>query len=574
MLKRSRLFFTLILLTVFAAACSTNQPEDVQTEASEAQVVQGQYIVVLNSGLNLQSASPEAFSAEVQSVASSMGVQMKSDLQLINAFVTENMSASDVARLEADPRVKYVEKDTIVSISQQSNPPAWGIDRIDQRRLPLNKRYNYGTDGRGVNIYIIDTGINPNHNEFRGRVGRGFDALDGGAPDDCNGHGTHVASTAAGTRTGVAKGATVYGVRVLDCEGFAPNSEVIEGMQWVARNAKKPAVANMSLGGGASKASDDAATALVRAGITTAVAAGNHINNRIVGPIPNGGKACNTSPARARDVITVAATDIRDSRAPFSNFDNCVEIFAPGAEINGADWRGNNDFRKLSGTSMASPHVAGAAARILQSNRRASPAQVLKIMRDSATRNIIKDPKGSPNLMLYMPSSGNPNPGNPNPGDPGPKPDPNNMLFDFGTPNSPLQAGYTRVSEKTTKGDYYWKNQGVLHSRDRGAQKGINNLNRDFVFGKSPRTFEAKARNGRYRVLVTLGDTKNFHDRMAIKAEGKLAVQGIGRPAGPPKNTREFIVDVRDGAISIEFSDRGGRDPHWVVNRVAIRRVR
>jgi subtilisin family serine protease len=272
----------------------------------------------------------------------------------------------------------------------------WGIDRIDQRDLPLSTTFSYVNTGLGVTAYIVDTGIRLSHTQFTGRVSSGYDAIDGGSADDCNGHGTHVAGTVGGTTVGVAKGVSLVAVRVLDCGGSGTWSGVVAGVDWVAANAVKPAVANMSLGGGASTTLDDAVARAINAGVTFVVAAGNG---------NTGGKAqpaCNYSPARVPAAITVGATGSTDAKASYSNYGTCVDIFAPGNSILSAWYTSDTAGNTISGTSMASPHVAGVAALYLQSNGAASPATVSNALTSGATVGKVTNAgTGSPNRLLF-----------------------------------------------------------------------------------------------------------------------------------------------------------------------------
>ena len=242
-----------------------------------------------------------------------------------------------------------------------------------------------------MRAYVIDTGINTTHNDFGGRATSGYDAVDGGAATDCNGHGTHVAGSVGGTTYGVAKGVSLVAVRVLDCAGSGTNSGVIAGMDWVTANHVKPAVANMSLGGGASTAIDDAVNRMHNAGVTVVVAAGNENQN-----------ACNVSPSRAANAITVGATTSSDARASYSNFGSCVDVFAPGSSILSAWYTSNTATNTISGTSMASPHVAGVAALYLQGTPSATPATVANAIVTTATSGVVTSSgTGSPNLLVY-----------------------------------------------------------------------------------------------------------------------------------------------------------------------------
>ncbi|WP_373064520.1 S8 family serine peptidase [Gemmatimonas sp.] len=292
-----------------------------------------------------------------------------------------------------NPNVASVEQDQVITADATQSPATWGLDRIDQNNLPLNSGYSYTTTGAGVTAYIIDTGILPSHNEFGGRVSSiGFTAIiDGRGTTDCNGHGTHVAGTVGGTTYGVAKSVALVAVRVLGCTGSGSTSGVIAGVDWVTSNPARPAVANMSLGGSASSTLDNAVANAVIAGVTFVVAAGNSSVD-----------ACNSSPARAAAALTVGATTSSDARATYSNFGTCLDIFAPGSSITSAWSTSNTATNTISGTSMASPHVAGVAALYLQGNTTASPATVAAALVTNATANVVTTPgTGSPNRLLY-----------------------------------------------------------------------------------------------------------------------------------------------------------------------------
>ncbi len=355
-----------------------------------AKAIPGHYIVVLE---DYAAGEPGEFSQAGQLtdvlVSAYGGKVNKHFNKAINGYAAE-MTEDEALALSEDPRVRFVEEDQIVSINATQTGATWGLDRIDQRNRPLSGTYTYNYTGSGVRAYIIDTGIRTTHSQFGGRATVGFDAF-GGNGQDCNGHGTHVAGTVGGSTYGVAKSVSLRAVRVLNCSGSGTNSGVIAGVDWVRANRQLPAVANMSLGGGASSALDTAVNNAINSGVTFVVAAGNENQN-----------ACNVSPARTAAAITVGSTTSTDARSSFSNWGTCVDIFAPGSSITSAWSTSNTATATISGTSMASPHVAGAAALYLQANPGASNATVRNALVNGSTANVVTNPgTGSPNRLLY-----------------------------------------------------------------------------------------------------------------------------------------------------------------------------
>ncbi|GAA5127052.1 S8 family peptidase [Haloechinothrix salitolerans] len=361
--------------------------------ANSEQAIDGSYIVVFKDGVSASSVGTKARAHET-----TYGADVTHEYDSAIRGYAATMSEKEAKRVAADPAVDYVEQDSTVSVAtDQTNPPSWGLDRIDQRDLPLDDVYSYSTSASNVDVYVLDTGIRTTHDDFEGRATWGTNTTGDGNDSDCQGHGTHVAGTVGGAAHGVAKEVSLTAVKVLDCDGYGSNSGVIAGIDWVTENASGPSVANMSLGGGATTAIDDAVRNSIESGITYAVAAGN-----------SNADACDYSPARTPEAITVGATKPSDERptdwpnGQGSNYGSCVDLFAPGDEITSAWIGSDSDTNTISGTSMASPHVAGAAALYLAANPTANPQDVHDAIVNTATPDKVTNPgAGSPNLLLY-----------------------------------------------------------------------------------------------------------------------------------------------------------------------------
>jgi subtilisin family serine protease len=390
-MKKLAVFLTVTVLVLMAFASVPTQSQRQNDKLhKKANKIANSYIVVLDDSVVGERGEYSIAPYIADEIAANYRGKIKHVYKhALNGFAIE-MSEADAEAVSQDFRVKYVEEDGVMTADvTQSNPP-WGLDRIDQRNLPLNATYVYNWTGSGVRAYIIDTGIRTAHTQFGGRASNVFDAF-GGNGQDCHGHGTHVAGTVGGSTFGVAKSALLRGVRVLNCSGSGSNSGVIAGVDWVRVNGIRPAVANMSLGGGISTALDTAVNNLHNSNVTIAVAAGNSNAN-----------ACNSSPARAVNAITTGSTTMTDARSSFSNFGTCLDIFAPGSGILSAWFTSNTATATLSGTSMASPHVAGVAALYKQANPSASSTTIRNAIVNNATTGVISNAgTGSPNRLLY-----------------------------------------------------------------------------------------------------------------------------------------------------------------------------
>ncbi len=391
-----------LLLPLAVAACADRQ--DAPTAAADrvapvlsAERAEGQYIVVLKEGAN------------PRSIAAIAGVSPRHVYTAALTGFSAELNAGQLNALQHNPNVEYVEADARVQLfTTQLNPYSWGLDRIDDRLLPLDSSYVYTATGAGVNAYILDSGIRLTHLDFVGRAnyipngsnGNFVPDANGGA-NDCNGHGTHVAGTVGGTYSGVAKGVTMWAGRVVDCGGYGSASYAIAGVDWITANGVKPAVVNMSLGYGNVTSLRTAVENSIAAGFVYAVAAGN--GDAQGRPI----SACNETPANAPNAITVGSTTKTDTESSFSNYGTCVDILAPGSSVMSSDLSADNALIAKSGTSMASPHVAGAAALHLSANPLATPAQVTAALKANASTGRITLHRSSkryatPNVFLFV----------------------------------------------------------------------------------------------------------------------------------------------------------------------------
>ena len=442
-----------------ASALATDAPADAPSATelpgshADSVPIEGQYIITLADQALARGSAKADVEALAASVLAQAGARGTASVERVYThalvgFTAQNLSADQALRLQDDARVAAVEQDQMMyANATQSNAP-WGLDRIDQRD-GRNGTYVYDATGQGVTVFVLDTGIRTGHNDFGGRAFAAFDAVgDGRNGQDCNGHGTHVAGTVGGSTYGVAKGARLGAVRVLGCNGSGSNSGVIGGVDFVAQSAQRPAVANMSLGGGASSALDSAVRGAVQAGVTFVVAAGNENQN-----------ACNVSPARESSALTIASSTSSDGRSSFSNYGSCVDLFAPGSSITSAWYTSNTATNTISGTSMASPHVAGAAALVLQGSPSASPAAVENAIESVATTGRISGVNGSPNLLLYTGSGGGGTP----PPNPDPDPDP--------TPGAPCTNCSAYSGSLSGSGDSDVQPNGTYYAGS-GTQRG------------------------------------------------------------------------------------------------------
>ncbi len=389
---------TAAVATFGAGAAQAGQQGQIRG-AGEADTVAGSYIVVLKpaavgQGVAAAGEVTANVAAKAQGLAGQYGTRLARTFgSALNGF---SIKADEAAakRLAADPQVAYVVQNKTFKISEtQDDPPSWGLDRVDQADLPLDDKYTYPTKADNVTAYVIDTGVRGTHATFGDRATGGKDFIDNDdTPDDEHGHGTHVAGTIGGTEYGLAKGVKIVGVRVLDANGSGTTEGVVAGVDWVAANAEGPSVANMSLGGGADDALDESVRGAIAKGVTFALAAGNESSD-----------AGTTSPARVKEAITVAASDKTDKQAGFSNYGSVVDLYAPGVDITSSWGTGDDATNTISGTSMASPHVAGAAALYLSAHPDATPAQVAEGLVAAAADDKIGNPSpGTANKLLQV----------------------------------------------------------------------------------------------------------------------------------------------------------------------------
>lgn len=579
------LFPTMLASFAMLTACTVGEPQDgdpkdpskqdpgvsvnfngkMVSPGVDAQLVPDQYIVMLDDKdmpAGSARADVEGFS---QGILAAHGIDPDriryTFSETISAFVLV-MSYDELVEISGDPSVKLIEQDQFVEASE-----TWGLDRVDQQDLPLddnvfNPGGEFAGDASGVHVYIVDTGVRGTHNEFAGRIAPGFDAVDNrddnGNPEDCQGHGTHVAGTVAGSTYGLAKNATVHAVRVLDCNGSGTNAGVIAGIDWVAANAVAGrSVANMSLGGGRSTSLNQSVANAVNTGVTFVVAAGNESTD-----------ACTKSPASEASAITVGSTTSSDGRSSFSNFGTCVDIFAPGSSITSAWIGGDNDTNTISGTSMASPHVAGAVALYLGNNNGASPSAVEGALLGASVDGRVGNPGGgSPNRLLYVGNGG----GTPPP----PPPPPGSGVLENGVAVSSngsrgdtalftmdVPAGASNLSFNISGGS----GDADLYVRFGSAASDTQYDCRPYLNGNNESCDFATPQAGTYHVMV-----RAYADYSGLSLEGKFEAPdggggcdlGSGEAAdlsGNRGQEQKFTWDVPScaGKLTVEMSGGTG----------------
>lgn len=540
MLKRpvSGLCLLLSAVTLAASATAVAGPlTDVLDATLQNGVIPNQYVVTLNKAPAGDALARLGVAEQAQQLLAGVGGgQVLYVYEYALRGFAVRLSPAQAALLQLDPLVARVSPDVVVkAIGTQTNA-VWGIDRADQRDLPLNSQYSYPDQGgQGVHVYVIDTGINPNHSDFSGRVGTSrnfvapllFGSADPNDWDDCNGHGTHVSGSAAGSTYGVAKKATIHAVRVLDCQGSGSGSAILAGVDWVAGNHQSPAVANLSLGTltGRSTEQETAVRNLVNANVAVAVAGGNDNKD-----------ACTTSPAAEPTVLTVGATERTDVRASYSNYGTCLDLFAPGTDIVSASYNNNTGTATMSGTSMASPHVAGALALVRGQNTALTAAQAQsQLVADTTPGKVASPGSGSVNKLLYVTNSGT-------------TPVDNPPLASFTFSCTDLNCSFN----------------GSGSSDDHGVASYVWNFG-DSSSGNGANLSHSYAAAGTYSVTLTVTDTTS---QTNAKTQS-VTVTAAGGGGAPCSNCTKYSGTLASGGTayytsSSGFSSAGGTFKGWL----------